>query len=71
MTSTENRTAMPAWITRSETAEDVPAIREIVLAAFPTAEEAGIVDALRADPEAWIDGLSMISTTGRAAPGPA
>ncbi|MGW3769011.1 GNAT family N-acetyltransferase [Actinomadura verrucosospora] len=54
---------MPAWITRSETAEDVPAIREIVLAAFPTAEEARIVDALRADPEAWIDGLSMISTT--------
>ena len=54
---------MSTWNTRPETAEDVPAIRDIVLAAFPTAEEAGIVDALRADPEAWIDGLSMISTT--------
>jgi putative acetyltransferase len=59
----ENRTAMSTWNTRPETAEDVPAIRDIVLAAFPTAEEAGIVDALRADPEAWIDGLSMVSTT--------
>lgn len=60
--TTENRTTMPIWTAHSETAEDVAAIREIVLAAFPTAEEAGIVDALRADAEAWIDGLSMVST---------
>ncbi len=59
----ENRTAMSTWNTRPETADDVPAIRDIVLAAFPTAEEAGIVDALRADAEAWIDGLSVVSTT--------
>jgi predicted N-acetyltransferase YhbS len=58
-----NRTAMPTWTTRPETAEDIPAIRDILLAAFPTALEAGIVDALRADPEAWIDGLSMVTTT--------
>jgi putative acetyltransferase len=49
------------WTTRPETADDIPAIRGIVLAAFPTDAEAGIVDALRADLEAWIDGLSMIS----------
>ncbi len=53
---------MATWTTRPETAQDVPAIREILLAAFPTAEEAGIVDALRADSEAWIDGLSIVTT---------
>ncbi|MFC5754628.1 GNAT family N-acetyltransferase [Actinomadura rugatobispora] len=58
----ENRTTMPTWTAHPETADDVPAIRDIVLAAFPTAEEADIVDGLRADPEAWIDGLSMVTT---------
>lgn len=38
-------------------------MREIVTAAFPTAEEADLVDALRADPEAWIDGLSVVVET--------
>ncbi|MFJ4685553.1 GNAT family N-acetyltransferase [Streptomyces sp. NPDC091377] len=52
---------MTAWTTRPETADDIPAIREILLGAFPTAEEADIVDALRADPTAWIDGLSMVT----------
>ncbi|MGW9420816.1 N-acetyltransferase [Streptomyces albidoflavus] len=41
----------------------MPAVREIVTAAFPTAEEADLVDALRADPEAWIDGLSVVVET--------
>lgn len=50
------------WLTRAETGADVPAIREIVLAAFPTPEEAGLVDALRADESAWIDGLSVVAT---------
>ncbi|MGW5053703.1 GNAT family N-acetyltransferase [Actinokineospora sp. NPDC004072] len=50
------------WTTRPETPEDIPAIREITLAAFPTPLEAGIVDALRADAAAWIDGLSMLAT---------
>lgn len=57
----ENGT-MTTWIARPETADDIPAIREILAAAFPTALEAGIVDALRADPDAWIDGLSMLTT---------
>ncbi|MDH2389708.1 N-acetyltransferase [Streptomyces sp. HNM0663] len=49
------------WITRAETRADIPAVREINLAAFPTAEEADLVDALRADPDAWIDGLSLVA----------
>ncbi|MGW2599098.1 GNAT family N-acetyltransferase [Streptomyces klenkii] len=49
------------WITRAETGADIPAVREIVLAAFGTPLEAGLVDALRNDP-AWIDGLSVVST---------
>ncbi|MBO8186337.1 GNAT family N-acetyltransferase [Streptomyces spirodelae] len=53
-----------AFITRAEaagSAADAAAIRRITLAAFPTSEEAAIVDALRADPAAWIDGLSMLA----------
>ncbi|MCX4391106.1 N-acetyltransferase [Micromonospora peucetia] len=61
--TSKNRTTMSTWTTRPETTQDVPAIREILLAAFPTAEEAGIVDALRADSKAWIEGLSMVATT--------
>lgn len=49
------------WITRAETGADIAAVREIVLAAFPTAEEADLVDALRADRNAWIDGLSVVA----------
>jgi len=59
--TTEDET-MTTWTARPETTEDIPAIRDILLAAFPTALEADIVDALRADPKAWIDGLSMVST---------
>ncbi|MFE6777518.1 GNAT family N-acetyltransferase [Streptomyces sp. NPDC057702] len=50
-----------SWTTRPETAADVAAIREITLAAFPTPLEADIVDGLRADPDAWIDGLSLVA----------
>ncbi|MER6140932.1 N-acetyltransferase [Streptomyces sparsogenes] len=49
------------WLTRAETEADVPAIREIVLAAFDTPYEADLVDALRAD-ASWIQGLSVVST---------
>ena len=49
------------WITRAETSADIPAIRDIVLAAFPTPAEADLVDALRADPTAWIEGLSLVA----------
>ncbi|MFF0991425.1 GNAT family N-acetyltransferase [Kocuria nitroreducens] len=53
----------PQWITRAETPADVPAVHDLNRAAFPTAEEAELVDALRQDP-AWIDGLSMVTTSG-------
>ncbi|MFF2083332.1 GNAT family N-acetyltransferase [Nocardia sp. NPDC058176] len=48
------------WTTRAETTTDISAIREINLAAFETAEEADLVDALRRDP-AWIAGLSIVT----------
>lgn len=59
--TSEDGTAMTTWTTRPETAKDITAVRDINLAAFPTAEEADLVDALRADPKAWIDGLSMVT----------
>ncbi|KES05079.1 transferase [Streptomyces toyocaensis] len=58
--TTENGT-MTTWTARPETADDIPAVRDILLGAFPTATEADIVDALRTDPKAWIDGLSMVT----------
>ena len=36
------------------------AVREVNLAAFPSAEEADLVDALRAS-DAWLDGLSIVA----------
>lgn len=48
------------WTTRAETKADIAAIREINLAAFDTAEEADLVDALRQD-AAWMDGLSLVT----------
>ncbi|GAA2612971.1 N-acetyltransferase [Streptomyces axinellae] len=54
------------WTTRPEvrgSAADAAAIREINLAAFPTSGEADIVEALRADPAAWLDGLSLLAET--------
>ena len=55
------------WITRAEKpgTDDVSAIRAIDLAAFDTPLEADLVEALRADADAWIDGLSIVA----AAPG--
>ncbi|MCX5387286.1 GNAT family N-acetyltransferase [Streptomyces sp. NBC_00083] len=50
------------WTTRAEVRADIPALREITRAAFGTDAEADLVDALRADPEAWIEGLSLVST---------
>lgn len=53
--------AMTTWITRPERADDATAVRDILIAAFPTAEEADLVDALRVDSAAWIEGLSMVA----------
>jgi predicted N-acetyltransferase YhbS len=53
-----------SWITRAETAADLAAIREVNLQAFGRAYEPDIVEALRADPEAWLPGLSIVATTG-------
>ncbi|MER7128497.1 GNAT family N-acetyltransferase [Streptosporangium saharense] len=52
---------MTTWTARSETADDVAAIRAVNLAAFPTPEEADLVEALRADPRVWIEGLSVVA----------
>ncbi len=46
---------------RPDSAADAAAVRRILLAAFPTSEEAGLVEALRADPAAWLDGLSLLA----------
>lgn len=48
------------WRTRPETAGDIGPVREVHLAAFPTSEEADLVDALRTD-EAWLPGLSWVA----------
>lgn len=49
------------WTARPETDADHEQIREVNLAAFPTAEEADLVEALRADREAWLPGLSWVA----------
>ncbi|MFC9931575.1 GNAT family N-acetyltransferase [Streptomyces sp. NPDC127190] len=55
------------WFSRAETSADIPIIRDINIAAFPTTAEADLVDSLRADPTAWIEGLSLVAAdeTGR------
>ncbi|AJT67339.3 GNAT family N-acetyltransferase [Streptomyces chattanoogensis] len=49
------------WHPRPETAADISAVRRVNLAAFGTAEEADLVDALRRDPAAWLPGLSFVA----------
>ncbi|MEU3017742.1 N-acetyltransferase [Nocardiopsis sp. NPDC007018] len=49
------------WSTRPETSADTARIHAIVSAAFPTPAEADLVDALRADTDAWIEGLSIVT----------
>ncbi|MEV6652107.1 bifunctional class I SAM-dependent methyltransferase/N-acetyltransferase [Streptomyces sp. NPDC051219] len=56
------RPAAPApWRTRPETERDIAAVRAVNSAAFPTPEEAGLVDALRADEKCWLPGLSYVA----------
>ncbi|MFB4420223.1 GNAT family N-acetyltransferase [Streptomyces sp. QL37] len=51
----------PRWRTRPETAADRDAVHGVVAAAFPTRDEADLVDALRRDPGAWMPGLSYVA----------
>ncbi|MEV4889615.1 N-acetyltransferase [Nonomuraea sp. NPDC055795] len=53
------------WTTRAETSQDIPAIREVALSAFPTALEADLIEALRRDP-AWSPELSIVAETSDA-----
>ncbi|MFG2026262.1 GNAT family N-acetyltransferase [Streptomyces sp. NPDC048825] len=48
-------------LTRPETAADRAEVYAVNAAAFPTEAEAELVDALRADPEAWLPGLSYVA----------
>lgn len=57
------RPADPRWRTRPETVADVPAVRAVNTAAFPTPGEALLVDSLRQDAEAWLPGLSYVAVT--------
>ncbi|MEU7577241.1 GNAT family N-acetyltransferase [Streptomyces sp. NPDC041068] len=50
-----------SWPTRPETAADAAAVHAVNTAAFGTEAEADLVDALRADPEAWLPGLSFVA----------
>lgn len=49
------------WTTRVESPADVATTGEVVLAAFGTPAEAGIVRALRTDPVAWVPGLAWLA----------
>lgn len=49
------------WSTRAERSTDLAAIRAITLAAVPGPEEADLIDALRTDLEAWVEGLSQVA----------
>ncbi|MCI3934164.1 bifunctional class I SAM-dependent methyltransferase/N-acetyltransferase [Streptomyces sp. AN091965] len=59
------RPAGDAWRTRPEAASgaDRAAVHAVNAAAFPTEAEADLVDALRADAGAWLDGMSYVAET--------
>ena len=52
---------MSEWNTRPERPGDRAAVHAVNAAAFRTEAEADLVDALRADPLAWIEGLSTVT----------
>lgn len=51
----------PRWRTRPETDADRASVHAVNAAAFGTPAEADLVDALRADPDAWLPGLSYVA----------
>lgn len=48
---------------RPEEAHDAPAIRQLLLQAFPTSAEADLVEALRANKSVWDPGVSYLAVT--------
>ncbi|MFI7132738.1 GNAT family N-acetyltransferase [Nonomuraea sp. NPDC050153] len=61
MTLKKDEHTMPdTWITRPETPQDIPAIRQVALGAFPTPLEADLIEALRID-AAWSPELSILA----------
>lgn len=59
--SPQDKDGHAMWTTRPETPGDIGAIHAVNAAAFPTPHEADLINALRADPQAWIDGLSIVT----------
>ncbi|WP_406457327.1 N-acetyltransferase [Streptomyces sp. NBC_00876] len=59
----EQPPAAAHWTTRPETADDTTAVHAVNAATFPTEAEAVLVDTLRADPTAWLPGLSYVAET--------
>ncbi|MEU2560513.1 bifunctional class I SAM-dependent methyltransferase/N-acetyltransferase [Streptomyces longispororuber] len=59
------RPAGDGWRTRPEAASgtDRAAVHAVHAAAFPTRAEADLVDALRADADAWLEGMSYVTET--------
>ncbi|MFC7795450.1 GNAT family N-acetyltransferase [Streptomyces cinereoruber] len=55
------RPADPRWRTRPEAPGEEAEVRRIEAAAFGSAAEADLVDALRADAGAWLPGLSYVA----------
>lgn len=51
------------WNTRVETRSDIEPLRDLTRDAFGRQFEVDFLDALRADPVAWIPGLSFVATT--------
>lgn len=49
------------WHTRPEAPGDAAAIRDVLTEAFDGPDEAALVDALRADPRAWLPDLSVVT----------
>ncbi|RVU28925.1 N-acetyltransferase [Streptomyces antnestii] len=58
---TDNTDNTDNWPTRPEAPSDIAAVHAVHVAAFPTVAEADLVDALRADPDAWLPGLSYVA----------
>ncbi|MGD6741976.1 GNAT family N-acetyltransferase [Streptomyces sp. BH106] len=50
-----------AWRPRPETGDDRASVHAVNAAAFPTEAEADLVDALRDDKDAWLEGLSYVA----------